>query len=109
VTTTRFVSCPLPDVDPVPIRWPDPPNDLAAEALANVLLASPAAGRLYIEALKVALNTATTTDGLVTELYRAGVVFGQKGGPDGAEAGGLLWALADALRDSLNDWAEVAR
>jgi hypothetical protein len=72
--------------------------------MANALIASPVATRQYIQALKVALDVARTSDELVTELYHAGVTFGQNGAP---EAAGLLWSLADAVRDSLAEAEEV--
>jgi hypothetical protein len=93
------------DLEKVPIRWPDP-ADLRAEVMANALIASPVASRQYIAALKLALDRAHTIDELITELYQAGVTFGQNGA---GEAGGLLWALADAIGDSLYERGEVDR
>jgi hypothetical protein len=87
----------VPPVD-VAVRWPDPP-DLRAEVMSSALLASPLAARQYVAALHVALDRADTLDAVVTELYAAGAVFGQHGA---SEAAGLLWALADAIRASLD-------
>jgi hypothetical protein len=74
--------------------------------MAPALIASPVACRQYIDGLKLALDRATTCDELVTALYETGAYFGAHGGP---EAAGLLWTLADAVRDSLNGWGEVSR
>jgi AmiR/NasT family two-component response regulator len=97
---------PLPDVESMPaVRWPDP-TDLRAEVVATALIASPVATRQYIEALKLALDRAHSSDELVGELYQAGVIAGQK---RAAEAAGLLWSTADAIRASLSEAEEVAR
>jgi hypothetical protein len=102
------VSCPFPDLATAAIRWPDP-GDLRSEALAPALIASPSATRLYIDLLKAVLDNCDTCEQTVTELYRAAVIAGQSRNADGPEVAGYLAALADALRDSLDEWGEVER
>jgi hypothetical protein len=89
----------LADLAPAqPVRWPDGP-DLRAEVIANALLASPVATRQYVEVLGACLDRVEALDDLAAELYQAGAWFGGHGG---GEVAGLLWQLADAIADSLN-------
>jgi hypothetical protein len=74
--------------------------------MANALIASPVASRQYVKALNAALDRAVSIDELITRLYEEGASHGQHGAP---EAAGLLWSLADAIKDSLAEAEEADR